>query len=631
MVRNYVRKTDHGSWSESNMKEAIKSVIKNEMPLRQAARTFGVPKDTLNRRLKKLDKQSTDDNIDTMCHNKLGTFRTVLSKDQEKQLAKYITDMDNAFFGLTIMDLSVIVYEFCDKNKIPNPFSKEKKLCGEDFVRGFLKRNPDLSLRKPQGVALNRVYGLNRTAVRTYFSNLEKLLTEHNFQRHRIYNCDESGITSVHKPVKVVAKKGKHCVSSVTSGEKGITTTVLCAASGTGHYIPPMMIFKRKNKKDSLTDHAPVGTLQGVSDNGWINTELFLQYTRHFIKYTNCTKENPALMIFDGHKTHTKSLQLIDLARDNGLFLLSLTPHTTHKLQPLDRSFFKPLKTHYNNACQKWMRNHPGRRIQTENLGELFNEAYVKSATMENAVSGFRTSGIVPFNPDVVPEHEYMEDPCLLVTTSSATSGEVANSVDEIEVNVPEARDNESHDECLYLNESVTTRATTPPTQSLAPATYPVSSPLGADFGASPRSSTPKSPTPRTQSPQSSTSFEDILATPKLCFKRSRRGEVSEIITSSPYKRKLQSEKEQQAQKSLKTNKRKGKAKNTKVKNKRKPKEKNIARPVLTECENDRSDWICPVCSGNWKESETDWIVCTNCTAWVHKECTSDEICFLCD
>ena len=41
------------------------------------------------------------------------------------------------------------------------------------------------------------------------------------------------------------------------------------------------------------------------------------------------------------HKTHAKSLPTIDYARENGIVIIvSLPPHTSHKLQPLDRSFF---------------------------------------------------------------------------------------------------------------------------------------------------------------------------------------------------------------------------------------------------------------------------------------------------
>ena len=80
----------------------------------------------------------------------------------------------------------------------------------------------------------------------------------------------------------------------MTSGEKGITITALCACNATGYFVPPMMIFKRKNKKASLTDHASPGTIQGCSGNGWVNTELFLEFIQHFVK---------------------KSLELMDYAR----------------------------------------------------------------------------------------------------------------------------------------------------------------------------------------------------------------------------------------------------------------------------------------------------------------------------
>ena len=38
-------------------------------------------------------------------------------------------------------------------------------MAGKDFVGGFLKWNKDLSLRKPQDVALNHIHELNKTDV----------------------------------------------------------------------------------------------------------------------------------------------------------------------------------------------------------------------------------------------------------------------------------------------------------------------------------------------------------------------------------------------------------------------------------------------------------------------------------
>ena len=47
--------------------------------------------------------------------NLLGRFRKVLSDNQEQDLNKYIKDMDNSFYGLSMMDIRLLVFEFCKK------------------------------------------------------------------------------------------------------------------------------------------------------------------------------------------------------------------------------------------------------------------------------------------------------------------------------------------------------------------------------------------------------------------------------------------------------------------------------------------------------------------------------------
>ena len=157
-------------------------------------------------------------------------------------------------------------------------------------------------------------------------------------------------MTCVHKPVKVLAPEGKRCVSSATSAERGQTTTIFTGYSGSGVYVPPMMIFKRKRNKPELVDHAPPGTLAQCSPNGWIDAGLFLEYLKHFVSHIKCSKDSTMLLILDGHKTHTKSLPKIDCARENGIVVVSLPLHTSHKLQPLDRSFFQVIFNYFNST-----------------------------------------------------------------------------------------------------------------------------------------------------------------------------------------------------------------------------------------------------------------------------------------
>jgi len=50
-------------------------------------------------------------------------------------------------------------------------------------------------------------------------------------------------------------------VGKATSAERGMTTTVVCAMSPSGTYIPSMMPFRRKNMNICLINGAPPDAL----------------------------------------------------------------------------------------------------------------------------------------------------------------------------------------------------------------------------------------------------------------------------------------------------------------------------------------------------------------------------------
>lgn len=130
--------------------------------------------------------------------------------------------------------------------------------------------------------------------------------------------------------------KGKRQIGSVTSDERGINTTAVCCASATGQFIPPMLIFKRKRKCLELADGVPTDSIATISDTGYINSALFVQWIKHFIAIVKPTQEEKILLLLDGYKTHTRNLEALTLARENGIIMVQLPGHTTHRLQPLD-------------------------------------------------------------------------------------------------------------------------------------------------------------------------------------------------------------------------------------------------------------------------------------------------------
>ena len=100
-----------------------------------------------------------------------------------------------------------------------------------------------------------------------------------------IFNCDESGFPLEHKPGKLIGMRGQKDLHTTTSGDKA-QLTVLACVSASGYPLPPLIIFDRKRLKPELTEGQIPGTIYGLSDNGWIDSEIFEQwFEKHFLTH----------------------------------------------------------------------------------------------------------------------------------------------------------------------------------------------------------------------------------------------------------------------------------------------------------------------------------------------------------
>ncbi|KAK9752221.1 DDE superfamily endonuclease [Popillia japonica] len=105
--------------------------------------------------------------------------------------------------------------------------------------------------------------------------------------------------------------------------------------------------------------------------------------------------------------SHT-TLEAVAHAKSNNVVMLSLPPHSSHKTQPLDRVFFKPLKSNYDQVADNWQSSHPGQTITVYDVAELFKTAYERTATLEKAIVLFRVTGIYPLDSTVFSEENFL-------------------------------------------------------------------------------------------------------------------------------------------------------------------------------------------------------------------------------
>jgi len=197
--------------------------------------------------------------------------------------------------------------------------------------------------------------------------------------------------------------------------------------------------------QERLLDNAPPGSKGYCSSSGWTNGDIFLIWLEFFVEVVRPTPDKKIILVLDNHESH-KYYPALKYATDNHIIFVSFALHTTHKIQPLDVSLFGPIKRFYEQEINIFQNNYSGRIINQYDVAKIFCPAYLKGATPHNAVSGFKCTGIWPFNPTIFGDEEFA--PASVtdrpLENSAVTSTSEVNENEVNEVPSPEASNLES-------------------------------------------------------------------------------------------------------------------------------------------------------------------------------------------
>lgn len=255
---------------------------------------------------------------------------------------------------------------------------------------------------------MSRATSFNKTNVTQFFDNLKGVLTRFKFGPESIYNIDETKVPTVQDTTYVLAKKGAKQVGQITSAERGTTITMCAGVSVTGNLIPPFYIFPRVNFKENLMLRNAAPESSGTANpSGWQTVETFMIFLKHLVKHANPTSDKPILILMDNHDSHV-SVKAVDFCKKNGIVLLTIPPHTSNRLQPLDVSLFGPFRGHYNRAIDSWLAANPGKTCSLYEVAELSGKAFSLAFTPKNIQSGFARCGIYPFNRDIFTDDDFI-------------------------------------------------------------------------------------------------------------------------------------------------------------------------------------------------------------------------------
>lgn len=609
MPRVYTRKTDRASWSQEDLNNALHAVIEEKVKIREAGRRFNIPERTLRRRLisRNFEKR------------KLGPS-SCLGYEAEKKLVSHIQKLQAAGFAPNRKTVQKLAYDLAISCGLSHKFNSERQLAGRDWFKSFMERNINLSLRKAEGISVLRAQGMNREEVNKYFDLLTATLQEHGLlgKPGNVFNVDETGLQLNNKPDKVIAVKGSKDVHVLTSGEKGETISVIACTNAEGTFLPPYCIFKGVNKKPEYSDGMPPGSAVTMSKkSAYVTSEIFMDWLEnHFLPRKPAGK---TLLILDGHASHMNSFKMLEFCVLNDIILLCLPSHTTHYLQPLDRSYFKPLKTYFYQACQNWMLANETRRITRLQFGALLCSAWSLAATITNGVAGFRGTGIFPLDRSAIPDYAF----------------HLSESVPSCSTSVND-QNNQETDEASLIQRSVDRLVSSQQCSSVGSSSFrarplhnkveisqrPVDPDLTPNKALSAISPIPMMPARKNSKRKQSAA---ILTDPDFIAAKKNTNSVHQIAGKCRSK---------QSTCNKPKSKKKRRLKKRKISSASSSSSENSSFSVARSGESEFSDENeCVECLEEYEKtnSSADWIKCVICLRWLHETCTiHNNMCSVC-
>ena len=174
----------------------------------RASRIYGVPESTLRDRTRQL--------VSVDCKRGGPTLFTDV---EEKQLVEHIVYMAKIGYGYTISEIQFIAADYA---RSLGKIVRAKEGLSQSWFYGFLRRWEELKVATPQKLGLIRAKSASKETSGNYFDELETVLRDNNLfdAPERIFNVDESGLSTEHIPPKIVCAKDETAQSVTSSRTK---------------------------------------------------------------------------------------------------------------------------------------------------------------------------------------------------------------------------------------------------------------------------------------------------------------------------------------------------------------------------------------------------------------------------
>lgn len=176
MPRTYKKLNKRVTYDLQSLQKTLHE-LKRGNTLRDVEKRYKIPKSTLSKYR----------NVEDVTTLRIGGGRkTKLSKQDEDSLAKYLHETGKYGYGLSKSELLHFVKEFCEDTGI----AWNESGPGREWYEGFMRRHPQLSIRKGEIMSSQRMRGADPFSISNWYKQLTDLYKRENISPldgHRIF------------------------------------------------------------------------------------------------------------------------------------------------------------------------------------------------------------------------------------------------------------------------------------------------------------------------------------------------------------------------------------------------------------------------------------------------------------
>jgi hypothetical protein len=312
-----------------------------------------------------------------------------LTPTEEETLKRHILDLDARGFAPLLSEVADMA------NKLLA--IRGKGPVGKRWPERFVSRSDELKMAFNRAKDRQRMLQEDPEVIYAWLKLVADTKAKYGVHDDDVHNFDETGFQmGVIGSMKVVTGSERRKRPRLVQPGNREWVTVIQSICAAGYAIPPFIIYKGRVHISAWYEDAdvPSNWRVSVSENGWTNNSLGLEWLKHFDAYTK-TRQVAVyrLLILDGHESHLNQ-GFKDYCLENKILTLCMPSHSSHILQPLDVVCFSPLKRKYSERVRGLARNRVF-YINKENFLPAFKDAFFDVFTKENCRKAFEATAIV--------------------------------------------------------------------------------------------------------------------------------------------------------------------------------------------------------------------------------------------